>query len=268
MDRIPHAKADIGGIRIAYHKSGSGEPVVFIGGLASTMDTWNPLVIGRLARKFRVVIFDNRGTGYSEEDGKPFSIPLFARDTAALMDALGISRAHIIGHSMGACIAQELALTFPEKTGRLVLVAGDCGGKEAVKMTPDILARLKDRSGTIAEQIDRMFSLLFPQEWLDTHDPFRYCPEVYETTSEAVVARQIDAFFSWSGSYSRLHGIRSPALIVTGDSDIIVPPKNSQIIADKIPGSKLIVFPGGGHGLMYQFPDRFCDEVFRYLDRQ
>jgi pimeloyl-ACP methyl ester carboxylesterase len=267
MEQIPFATVDAGGVTLAYHESGAGEPVIFIGGLASTMDTWSPPVIERLSQKFRVIVFDNRGTGYSGETGEPFSVPLFARDTAALMDALGISRAHILGHSMGASIAQELTLTFPEKVGRLVLVAGDCGGAEAVKMSADILARLKDRSGTIAEQIDRMFSLLFPRAWLDTHDPLQYCPEVYEKTAEAVVARQIDAFYSWTGSCSRLCGLRVPVLVMTGDSDEVVPLKNSRILAERIPGSEFMVFPGGGHGLMYQFPDRFCDEVIRFLDR-
>ena len=140
------------------------------------MDTWNPPVIETLSRHFRVIVFDNRGTGYSGASGEPFSVPLFAQDTAGLMDALGISRAHVLGFSMGACIAQELALAFPEKVDRLILVAGDCGGAEAVRTDPDVFSRLIDKSGTIEDVVNRMFPLLFPPAWLATHDPFRYCP--------------------------------------------------------------------------------------------
>ena len=113
---------------------------MFINGLASTMDTWNPPVLTRLSAHFRVIIFDNRGTGYSTASGRPLSVPLMARDTAALMDAIGIAPAHIIGFSMGASIAQELVLAYPEKVTRLVLVAGECGSGEAVRAKPEIMA--------------------------------------------------------------------------------------------------------------------------------
>ncbi|MFA7694234.1 MAG: alpha/beta hydrolase [Methanoregula sp.] len=266
MKRIPVHTVQAGDVSLAYHESGSGDPVVFIGGLASTMDQWNPPVLEKFSRQFRVILFDNRGTGYSNESGEPFSIALFARDTANLMDALGITRAHIIGHSMGACIAQEFALEFPKRVNRLVLVAGDCGGSEAVKMQPEIRDRLTDKSGTVQDMIRRMFSLLFPQQWLDTHDPFAYCPEVYENTSDEIVARQIETFFAWPGSYSRLGEIQSPTLVLTGDRDVIVPPKNAELLGSRIPDAQLVVFPDGGHGLMYQFPDRFCDTVLGFLD--
>ena len=80
------------------------------------MDTWNPPLIGRISRNFRVIVFDNRGTGFSGASDEPFSVPLFAKDAAGLMERLGIARAHVLGFSMGACIAQELALMSPGKS--------------------------------------------------------------------------------------------------------------------------------------------------------
>jgi pimeloyl-ACP methyl ester carboxylesterase len=254
-------------VTLAYREYGAGFPLVLISGLAAPMKTWNPPVIAELSRHFRVIVFDNRGTGYSGASDEPFSIPLFARDTAGLMDALGISRAHILGHSMGACIAQELALAFPEKSGRLVLVAGDCGGSEAQRMAPKVFARLADRSGTMAEVAARLFSVLFPPAWLATHDPFKFCPDVEETTSDEIAARQAAAFFSWPGSFSRLGEIRARTLVLTGDEDVVVPCGNSRLLAEKIPGADLAVFPGAGHGLMYQCPDRFSGTVIRFLER-
>ena len=268
MTRTLAKTVPAGAVTLAYRECGSGYPVVFISGLASTMDMWNPPVLETISRQFRVIIFDHRCTGYSGASDIPFSIPLFARDTAALMDALGISSAHIIGHSMGASVAQELALSSPAKVNRLVLVAGECGGPESVRMQPGTLSRLMDRSGTVQDMVNRMFSLLFPASWLALHDPLRCCPEVYEPVPEnEVVARQVEAFFAWTGSFSRLGNVRSPTLLITGTDDVIVPPVNSRIISDRIPGSELVELPGAGHGLMYQCPDRFCARVLEFLCR-
>ena len=266
MTRIPANTVPVDDVSLAYRESGFGYPVVLINGLASTMDMWNPPVLSKISEHFRVIIFDSRGTGYSSSSDKPFSIPLLARDTATLMDALGISSAHILGLSMGASIAQELALSFPEKVTKLILVAGECGGPESVRMQPEIMAQLMDKSGTVHDVVNRMFSLLFPASWLAAHDPFSYCPEVYETTGEEIVARQVSAFFGWTGSFFRLGDIRSPTLVITGTNDVVVPPVNSRIIRGRIPGAQLVEIPGAGHGLMYQFPDRFCDCVLRFLD--
>lgn len=265
MIRIPYAKITVGDVSLAYRECGSGYPVIFINGLGSTMDMWNPPVLDKISEHFRVIIFDNRGTGYSTASEKAFSIPLFARDTARLMDALGISSAHILGLSMGASVAQELALQYPEKVTKLILVAGECGGPESVKMQPEILAKLMDKSGTVHDVVNRMFSLLFPSGWLATHDPYDYCPEVYETTDDEVIARQAAAFFTWTGSFSRLGEIHLPTLVISGNEDLIVPSINSQIISRQIPGAQHVVIPGTGHGLMYQEADAFSEQVLTFL---
>jgi pimeloyl-ACP methyl ester carboxylesterase len=123
MESFPELTADINGITIAYQDLGSGSPLIPINGFTSTMDMWNPPMISDLSRHFRTIIFDIRGTGYSSASDDPFSITLFASDTLALMDTLGISRAHILGLSMGAYVAQELVLSRPERVDRLILVA-------------------------------------------------------------------------------------------------------------------------------------------------
>ena len=256
-----------GTISVAYFDAGDGPPLVLINGFASTMDMWNPPVISALAGHFRVVIFDNRGTGYSSSTDEPFSIPLFARDTAALMDALGIPDAHILGLSMGASIALELVLSKPELVRKMILVSGHCGGREAVQIQPEVWADLSDKTGTPDEIAGRMFSLLFPPQWLATHDPWKYCPEVTETTSEEVAARQAEAFRSWPGCCGRLAEIRAPALIVTGTNNRVIPPENSDILGRRIPGARVVPFYGAGHGLMYQYPEEFAGTVISFLEQ-
>jgi pimeloyl-ACP methyl ester carboxylesterase len=254
------------GITIAYQDSGSaGSALILINGFASTMDTWNPPFLAELARTFRVIVFDNRGTGFTSMAETPFSMPLFAEDTAALMDALGISRAHILGLSMGASIAQELVLAHPDRVDRLVLVSGTCGGERMIMMQPEIWERLSDKSGTGVEMAERMFSVLFPKSWHASHDPWQYCPEVRETTSADTAARQAEALFRWPGTFGRLPAIQCPVLVVTGAEDVVIPPENSRILADRIPGAQLAEFPGAGHGLQYQCPAKLARAVLAFL---
>lgn len=262
--QVPSAEAN--GISVAYRDSGTpGEPLILINGFASTMDMWNPPLLDALSRRFRTIVFDNRGTGYSTADGAPFSIPLFAADTAALMDALWIPRARILGFSMGACIAQELALLHPERVERLVLHAGTCGGERMIMMQPAVWARLSDKSGTGMEVADRMFSVLFPEDWRANHDPWRYCPDIRETTAADTASRQAEALFRWSGSYDRLPQVRCPALVIAGADDVVIPPENSRILAGRIPGARLELVPGAGHGLQYQCPEELAKSIIRFL---
>lgn len=260
-------RAEVNGVTLAYQETGSGCPLILINGFASTMDTWNPPVLAALARHFRVIIFDNRGTGYSTASGTPFSITLFAQDTIGLMDACGIDRAHVLGLSMGASIAQELVLTYPERVKRLILVAGSCGGDEMIRMKPEIWDILSDKSGALVDLTDRMFSVLFSEDWLASHDPWQYCPAVHETTSEEHAAQQAEAFFSWEGSFDRLPAIQCPTLVITGTGDVVIPPENAGILAGRIPGVRCVGFPGAGHGLQYQNPDEFAQAVSEFLDQ-
>jgi pimeloyl-ACP methyl ester carboxylesterase len=265
MPRIPPKSVLVDDISLAYYEYGTGYPLILINGIASAMDTWNPPVLERLSRHYRVIIFDTRGTGYTGTSEKPYSLPLFARDIIILMDTLGIPRAHILGFSMGASIAQELVLANPQRVGRLILVAGTCGGKEAVKTNLEVWDRLLDKTGSVTDIANRMFSLLFPPGWLRNHDPFRYCPEVYEVIKTEEAARQVSAFTSWAGSFARLNRIRSQTFILTGSEDTVIAPHNSVIMNRQIPGSELMTFMGAGHGLMYQCPDRFSDTILEFL---
>jgi pimeloyl-ACP methyl ester carboxylesterase len=257
--------AELNGITLAYREIGSGYPLLMINGFASTMDTWNPPVLATLAAHFRVIIFDNRGTGYSSTSDEPFSMTLFAMDALALMEALHVTRAHVLGLSMGASVAQELVLAKPELVNRLILVAGTPGGDTAERMLQETWETLTDKSGSVTDQADRMFSLLFPGDWLATHDPWQYCPEVHEITRAECAVRQAGAFAGWSGSYDRLPGIRCPVLVLTGTEDVIIPAKNAGMLAGRIPGARCVRIPGAGHGLQYQCPWDLGREIISFL---
>ena len=259
-------KAEANGIEIAYMEFGSGEPLLMITGFSATMDMWSPELISKLSNDYHVIIFDNRGTGYSTYDERNYTIPLLADDTKALLDSLGIGKAHIFGWSMGTTIAQELTLNHPERVISLSLYAADCGGKEMIPPDPGVYDSLGNTSGTEAERGMRLLKLLFPGEWFKLHpDISSYFPTVTETISPDVVMMQYSAMEKWNGSYRYLHEIDKPVLLITGTEDVLTPPENSLIIAEKVKGSGLIQLKDSGHGAMYQYPEKMASAVKFFL---
>jgi pimeloyl-ACP methyl ester carboxylesterase len=126
-------KVKVNDVQIYYELHGDGFPLVMINGLGGHVYTWNPDHIRELLKRFKLVLFDNRGAGRTDLSDKEYSIKLFADDTAGLMNVLGIPRAHVFGISMGGMIAQELVINYPKKVEKLVLCSTSCGGAKAVQ---------------------------------------------------------------------------------------------------------------------------------------
>jgi len=267
MKKIKLEKAHVADIDVAYSVFGTGYPLVLIMGYSGTMDLWQPRVLAALARRYRVIIFDNRGMGETSSSEKPFSIEQFADDTAGLLDALGIKQAHILGWSMGTNIALEFTLRYPEKVNELILYAADCGGKEAIQPSAEVVQAMTDTSGTEEERGMRMLKTLFPEKWLKVNpDPGKYFPPVTESSSPENIRRQWDAMMKWAGAYSRLKQIRQRTLLITGADDVSTPPANSLMLAGEVPGARLVQINGAGHGLMYQYPEEFSKTLLLFLE--
>jgi pimeloyl-ACP methyl ester carboxylesterase len=263
-----------GDIDIAYKTFGKGYPLILIMGYSGTMNFWDPVVLGELVSNYEVIIFDNRGMGSTGASDKEFTIEQFADDTAGLMDALKIKKAHVLGWSMGTNIAIEFAIKYPDKVHKLILYAADCGGKEAIQPSPDVIEmmRLTDTAGNPGEMAEKLVKLLFPEKWL------RENPALWKYYSAAAIhdiptersrkqniERQFKAMEIWQGAYTRLPQLTRPTLLITGTDDVITPPQNSQILAAHIPGARLLQIKGGGHGLIYQYPKRFSQAVLTFL---
>ena len=217
----------VGDIDIAYKVFGKGDPLFLIMGYSGTMDLWAKDVLKELASQYKVIIFDNRGMGKTTASDKEFTIELFADDTRGLLDALGIERAHVLGWSLGTYIAQELTLRHPDRVEKLILYAGDCGGKEAIYPSPEILDLLGDTSAPTQERGEKLLTTLFPEKWLKEHpDPRTYFPEITETSSPENIERQYRAWQNWKGTHIRLPKITQPTLLITGANDINTPWQN------------------------------------------
>jgi pimeloyl-ACP methyl ester carboxylesterase len=267
MGKVKLQTVKVDDITIGYKTIGRGYPLVLIMGYSATMDMWDSRVLTKLARNYQVIIFDNRGMGSSTASDKEFNIGLFTEDTAGLLGALNIKKANVLGFSMGTNIALEFTLRYPEMVNKLILYAGDCGGKESVQPDEQTLKQLIDTSGTPGERNKRMIKLMFPEKWLkDNPDPRKYIPKVTETSHLEIIDRQTKAMTTWEGCYSRLNNLTLPVLLITGTEDILTPPQNSLILANRIPLTWLVQIKGAGHGLMYQYPEEFLKTVFLFLE--
>ena len=258
----------VGDLKICCESVGYGYPIVLIMGLTANMDWWDPELVDALSQKYRVLMFDNRGAGctITPDDGE-FTCEMFADDTAALMDAKGIKRANILSQSMGGLIAQELALKYPEMVNNLVLGCTFCGGQHMIQASQEVMQILMDRSGGLDSLFDRVLKLMFTKDFLDANPDFvKQFKERYlrAPISNANALRQFMACAK-SDTYERLPEIKTPTLVATGTDDPLIPPLNSRILAERIPGAKLIEYKGSSHGFMSQARDAFIKDLLDFL---
>jgi len=266
LDNMETKKVRVGDIDIAYKIFGKGEPLVLIPGFSQPMDTWDPIVLDKLSSNHTIIISDNRGIGKTTVGNKTWSIEQFANDTAGLIDALGIRKpVDVLGASLGGHIAQELTLMHPQKVNKLILYGTDCGGKATI--LPQISPEVSRSMGSGNASLDTFLSIMFPKEWLKENAG--YVQKVFSVmtpVSKENIQHQGEAWSNWKGTCDRLSNINKPTLVIVGTDDVIRPPANSLILAEKIPGAWLVQINGGGHGLMWQYPDKFSRIVLTFLE--
>lgn len=262
-------KIHANGIDLYYEIHGSGEPVVLIGGLGADTFLWFRQT-PELCKQFQVIVFDSRGAGQSDKPVEPYSIRIFADDTAGLLQGLGISRAHAVGGSLGGLIAQEFALAYPEMVNRLVLVSTGFGGPHMAKpslldMIPMLLTMR--RSGDPARDIQRSFELFTSKAWCQTHPDLvgQYVawrvahpqpPDAYKRQQAAVKTYNAE---------DRVGQIKAPTLIVHGGKDRVVPVRNAHLLSAKLPQAQLVIFPEGGHACIVDHAEQFNETVTWFL---
>jgi pimeloyl-ACP methyl ester carboxylesterase len=262
-------KVKVKEINIYYETQGEGFPFVMIRGLSSDVYRWPPECIETLSKKFKLVLFDNRGAGRTDKPDIEYSINMMAEDTVGLMNALNIEKAHILGFSMGGLIAQEIAISYPEKVEKLILSATGCGGNKGVSASDEVLSLLRsDREGlTPEEALRNSLPLLFTEDFIrDQPD------KIEEFAKRSLMApippysyrRQLDAIGRYS-SYDRLGEIKSPTLIIHGEKDILVPPQNAEILAKNIEGAKIAYLPNLGHDKFSQGPMLVAETILKFL---
>src|SRR5918996_6215716 len=271
LDDMPAQKVKVGDTAIAYKQLGKGnaKPIVLVTGLGATMDMWSPLLLEQLtSSNYSVTIFDNRGAGESTAGTKEFSISQFANDTAGLLDALNITKADILGRSMGSFIAQELTLANLEIVDKLILYASLCGGNESKPASPEVDQAYRNPSVSPQEQMQKTIPLLFPTSWFKANPNYtNYLPIPKELVSLDIMGKQGNASVNWlqTASCNNISNISKPTLIIVGSDDLFTQASNSLILAERISGSWLVQVGNSGHGLMYQYPDAFNRLILTFL---
>lgn len=251
-----------------YEVHGQGQPLLLICGLGNDLSSW-ALQVPEFAKRYRVICFDNRGSGRTDAPDMPYSIRMMAGDTAGLMDALGIAKARVVGVSMGGYIAEELAMTYPGRVSALVLATTSVG--------PYML-----KISILQEWARHALAGMSPMTFFQITLPFMFNDRCFEDpgvvemavatiaahspTPPHILARQMTACAEHDAR-DRISRITAPTLVLAGKEDTFVPFSLSQELAASIPGARLRVLEGGGHGFGASLATRFNQAVLEFLDQ-
>lgn len=277
IKKVEVKKEKIGNIELAYYTRGSGEPLIMIMGFRGTMSIWDPALLEMLEKKYTLILFDNRGVGFSSDTNEDvLTISQMAEDTANLIKRLGYQKSHVLGWSMGSKIAMELALNHPEMVNSLILCSPNPGGKYQALRKSNAYEELTAKNLSLKEGL----SLIFPKtdEGHKAADAFiarlteaiikGMVPDDLKISNQAV-DRQIQALKLWDQDnkvYEMLPTIKMPALVAGGLDDDLDPPENVQIVACRIPSAWSAYFAGGGHDFLSQDYSHFAELVILFIE--
>jgi pimeloyl-ACP methyl ester carboxylesterase len=253
--------------RIYWDEQGHGAPVLLIMGLSYPSDMWHrtrPV----LAAHYQTIALDNRGIGRSDVPPGPYPIALMASDAAAVLDAAGVESAHLFGVSMGGMIAQEFALQYPKRVRSLILGCTAAGGPTAVRAEPEAAEMLRARGNMSPEEaieapVRFIYDSATPRERIDEdlaiRRPWLPRPEGYTAQLQGIIA--------WE-AYSRISAIAAPTLVIHGETDRLVPPENGKLIAERIPGAKLVMIPHASHLFTTDQTEASHRAILEFLNEQ
>jgi 3-oxoadipate enol-lactonase len=252
-------EAVLNGIKISYSQVGRGQPLIMIGGFNSARNMWyrqTPI----FQKYFKVITFDNRGSGQSDKPAAGYSISVMAADTLALMDHLGVPQAHLLGVSMGALIALEIALNHPARINKLILGAA--------------FSKIDQKNGPTLE-MRRLFGLplrkmLNPMADLMLNHWFcrALLLPLAGLKNRAADLNSLDLKIQACLNYDvnqRLGELKCPALVICGSADRLIWPSSSVEIAQHIPQSRLLEIAGGSHLLFIEKSRQFNQAVLDFL---
>ncbi len=256
-------------VRLYYESHGEGAPLVLIPGFGNGLWIWFKQV-PHFARRFRTVVFDPRGVARSEPRDEALSVRDIADDVAALLDALGLRSAHVVGASFGGFVAQEFALNHPGRVRSLVLACTSYGGARHVPPSAATLQSIASTKGLNTEERVRENLLLAFTPGYVEREPAEVerviALRAENPVAEHVYQRQLQAAVAFDAS-ARVAGIDRPTLVITGDADVIVPPENSRNLAALIPGAELRVVAGGSHTFFIERAEEFNRAVSEFVER-
>jgi pimeloyl-ACP methyl ester carboxylesterase len=262
------AMLPVEGTELHYERRGAGEPLLLVQGMTGHSLHWGEPFLSALERDFELVLYDHRGVGRSAPFDAPFTIADLAADAAELLEALEIERAHVLGISMGGMVAQELALTAPERVETLTLGCTYSGG-EGSRFTDDAIVQdiaAAILSGDAERKIRTGWSYNVSPAYAAGEGNLERFTEVAELypVPLAIVIAQVQAILAHDTS-ARLAQIVAPTLVVHGSEDQLLPVTNGELIAGRIPGARLELLEGVGHLFFWEQPERAAQLIAEHV---
>jgi pimeloyl-ACP methyl ester carboxylesterase len=261
-----------GGVEFAYRQLGpsGGVPVVFLTHLAAVLDNWYPRIVDGIAARHRVITFDNRGVGASS-GATPTTIEQMASDAVTFIRALGFDQVDLFGFSMGGMIAQVIAQQQPRLVRKMILAGtGPAGGDGIDKVTR--ITYLDTARGLLTRQDPKRF-LFFTRTPNGRRAGKEFVARLEERTNDRDTAISVGSFRAQLKAIHRwglekpadLASIHQPALVMNGESDKMVPTKNTVDLDRRLPNSQLVLYPDAGHGGVFQFHEDFVKRALEFL---
>ncbi|HEX7867565.1 MAG TPA: alpha/beta hydrolase [Variovorax sp.] len=272
---VPTRTITAGGVKFAYRELGTdnpGTPVVCLIHLAAVLDNWDPRVVDGLAATHRVIAFDNRGVGASS--GTPAaSMEEMARDAITFIEAMGFDQVDLFGFSMGGMIAQEIVLMKPKLVRRMIITGTGPAGGEGISKVARV-TYLDMFRGLLTGQDPKQF-LFFTRTPTGIRAGKEFLLRIKERSEDrdtkitvAALQAQLKALRRWGKKKpADLSKIHHPVLVANGDSDRMVPSRNTHDLAERLPNSELIIYPDSGHGAVFQFHADFVRRALAFLSR-
>jgi 3-oxoadipate enol-lactonase len=255
------------GISLYYEAEGSGDAVVLVQGLDRD-HTGMRFQRKELAKHFRVISYDARGTGLSDTPEGPYTCLQMADDLAGLLQALGIEKADVIGASMGGAVAQEFAIKYPEMADRLVLLCTYMKADAFVRQLAKFWMQSVEKTGHVL-LCEGILPWLYTREFFEDQQLALDWARKLVKEQEPIYSIQ---GFQWKAQAAleadtskQIHKIKAPVLVVAGELDLVVPPALCKKLADVIKGAQFTIISGGGHAFFDEKPFELNEVLLNFL---
>jgi 3-oxoadipate enol-lactonase len=259
-------KIEVNGANVYYEVQGQGDPIIFITGFGCDHSIWINL-LEKLNKDFTLLIFDNRGSGQTTDNNQDFTLEKLADDVAILMKCLDFPSAHIIGHSMGGSIAQQLAIQYPDRVKQLLLFNSSAKFNAISAQVLNCLIKLQKADVSMELLIDCFLPWGFSEEFIANQENIRaYKKQALEYSYPQTLKgneRQLHALNIFD-SRNGLKKIKAPTKVFGSKNDLLVSEREIKFLADNIPNAELKMI-AGSHLMLFEDVQQSSKMIIDFL---